>query len=182
MILAEGTEKAVPGYRLLLPQTSEIIWTLIFLAIFIAVFMKFILPKLNAVLDERAEKIQGGLEKAEKMQAEADRLRADQESELAEARKEAAAIREKARVDGAKIVEEAKLRADSEAERILATGRQQIAAERQTASAQLRGEVGVLASDLAGKIVGESLTDDERASRVIDRFLADLEQSSAATR
>ena len=144
--------------------------------------MKFILPKLNAVLDERAEKIQGGLEKAEKMQAEADRLRADQESELAEARKEAAAIREKARVDGAKIVEEAKLRADSEAERILATGRQQIAAERQTASAQLRGEVGVLASDLAGKIVGESLTDDERASRVIDRFLADLEQSSAATR
>lgn len=179
MLLAE---EEVSGTRLLLPAPSEITWTLIFLVIFALVFMKFVLPRLNAVLEERAERIEGGLRKAEKVQEEADRMRADQEQELASARQEAAAIREQARQDGTRIVEEAKARAESESERVLASGRQQLLAERQTASTQLRGEVGTLASELASKIVGESLTDDERSSRVIDRFLADLESSSAATR
>jgi F-type H+-transporting ATPase subunit b len=179
MILAEGTEKDVPGWKILVPETSEIVWTLIFVIIFAVVFMKFILPRINAVLDERSEKIEGGLQKAEEVQAQADSMKADQEQELASARQEAAAIREKARSDGDQIVEEAKARAAAESERILVAGRQQLSAERQTASTQLRGEVGSLASDLASKIVGESLSDDERSSRVIDRFLADLESSQA---
>ena len=36
-----------------------------------------------------------------------------------------------------------------------------------------------LATTLAGRIVGEALTDDERAARVVDRFLADLENQNA---
>lgn len=179
MLLAEG---AATGADLLIPKVSEIIWTLIFLGIFIAVFSKFILPRLNAVLDERAQKIEGGLRKAEEAQVEAERMRADHEQELADARQEAAAIREKARQDGARIVEEARATAEAEKERVLASGQQQLAAERQAASAQLRGEVGTLASDLAAKIVGESLDDDARSQRVIDRFLADLESAQSVTR
>lgn len=178
MLLAEGK---VDGTSLLIPTVPDIIWTLIFLVIFAAVFMKFVLPKLNAVLDERSTKIEGGLRKAEQVQAEAEQLRADNEHELQAARQEAAGIREKARQDGARIVEEARARAEAESERVLAQGRQQLAAERQSASTQLRGEVGTLASDLASRIVGESLTDDERSSRVIDRFLADLESSTTAS-
>ncbi|GAA1487291.1 F0F1 ATP synthase subunit B [Brachybacterium sacelli] len=177
-----NAEQEVPGYKLLLPETSEIVWTLIFLVIFAVVFMKFILPRLNAVLDERSEKIEGGLKKAEEVQQQADDLRATQEQELAAARQEAAGIREKARQDGTRIVEEAKARAEAESERVLVAGRQQLTAERQTASAQLHHEVGSLASDLASKIVGESLTDDERSRRVIDRFLDDLESNQTATR
>lgn len=179
MILAEGTPK---GIGLFIPEVPEILWTLFFVVIFALVFMRYVYPRLNAVLEERSEKIEGGLKKAEQAQEEAERLRADHEQELAAARQEAAAIRENARQDGARIIEEARARAEAEAERVLATGRQQLAAERQSASAQLRGEVGTLASDLASKIVGESLTDDERSSRVIDRFLADLESAPAATR
>jgi F-type H+-transporting ATPase subunit b len=182
MNLAEGNEGSVPSWQLLVPMPQEIVWTLIFLLIFALVFMKFILPRLNAVLDERAEKIEGGLAKAEEVQQQADSLKAEQEKELAEARQEAAAIREKARTDGAKIQEEAKAQAGAERERILAAGRQQLTAERLTASAQLRGEVGSLATDLASKIVGESLSDDERSARVIDRFLDDLDSSQATTR
>ena len=53
----------------------------------------------------------------------------------------------------------------------------QIAAERQQAITQLRGEVGGLATTLASRIVGESLEDDARARRTVERFLADLESS-----
>ncbi|MDN5821669.1 MAG: F0F1 ATP synthase subunit B [Brachybacterium sp.] len=181
MILAEGAQ-SVPSWRLLVPLPSEIIWSLAFLVIFAVVFMKFVLPRLNAVLDERAEKIEGGLRNAEKVQEQVDQLKSDQEQELAAARQEAASIREKARVDGQKIVDEARTRAESENERLLTSGRQQLSAERIAASTELRGEVGTLASDLASKIVGESLTDDERSRRVIDRFLDDLESSQATTR
>ncbi|MCL6423776.1 F0F1 ATP synthase subunit B [Brachybacterium sp. JHP9] len=182
MILAEGEGGVTPGWRLLVPEPQEIVWTLIFLVIFALVFMRFILPRLNAVLEERAEKIEGGLKKAEEVQQQADQLKADQAHELAAARQEAASIRDKARQDGARIVEEARARAEAESTRILVAGQQQLSAERTSAAAQLRGEVGALASDLASKIVGESLTDDERSRRVIDRFLDDLESSSATTR
>ncbi len=173
-------QKGENGTDLLLPAPAEIIWTLIFLVVFAVLFMKFILPKMNAVLDERTQKIQGGLEKAEKAQEEVDRLKETQEQELAEARKEAAEIRERARQEGAKIVAEAKDRAEAEAARVLAAGHQQLEAERTAAAHQLRGDVGSLASDLASRIVGEALTDDARSSRVIDRFLDDLESSHAA--
>lgn len=179
MYLAEG---ATPGWRLFVPYVPEIFWSAVFVAIFAIVFIKFVLPRLNAVLDERAEKIEGGLAQAEQARQEADRLRADHESQIAAARQEAAQIREKARQDGTAIIDAARARAEAESERVLATGRQQLNAERVAASAQLRGEVGGLASELASKIVGESLADDERSRRVIDRFLDDLESTQTATR
>lgn len=181
MILAEG-ESAVPGWRLLVPLPQEIVWSAVFLVIFAVVFTRFVLPRMNAVLDERSEKIEGGIRHAEQAQAQADQLKTDQEEQLSAARQEAASIRDRARQDGQRIVEEAKARAEAENERLLASGRQQLDAERTAASTQLRGEVGDLASDLASKIVGESLSDDDRSRRVIDRFLDDLESPQAATR
>ena len=69
-------------------------------------------------------------------------------------------------------------KAAAESARISEQARVQIEAERQAAVVSLRAEVGTLATDLASRIVGESLADDARSSRVIDRFLADLETSS----
>ena len=73
---------------------------------------------------------------------------------------------------------------ETEKSRIIENGHAQIAAERQQAVASLRAEVGTLATTLAGRIVGESLEDDERSGRVVDRFLADLDalESSKAAR
>jgi hypothetical protein len=46
---------------------------------------------------------------------------------------------------------------------------------------QLRTEVGTLATSLAGRIVGESLEDEVRQRRTVDRFLAELEQQESGT-
>ncbi|NLA65492.1 MAG: F0F1 ATP synthase subunit B, partial [Leucobacter sp.] len=40
--------------------------------------------------------------------------------------------------------------------------------------------VGSLAIDLASGVVGEQLADDQKASALVDRFLADLEASEKA--
>ena len=85
-----------------------------------------------------------------------------------------------AKNQSATILAEARDKASKESLRILEAGRAQLEAERGQLVQELRGEVGGMATTLAGKIVGESLTDDERAMRTIDRFLADLESAGQA--
>ena len=175
--LALAAEDSSPNP--LLPETYDIIWSLVIVLVIGFVFIKYVLPKFQAVLDERAEKIQGGLEKAEKSQEEADALLAQYHQQLQEARTEAATIREEARAEGSAIVDDLRRKASADAERIVGSAQRQIEAERQAASVSLRNDVGQLATELASRIVGESLADSARQSRVVDRFLDDLESGAA---
>ncbi len=84
-------------------------------------------------------------------------------------------MREDARAQGAAIIAQMREQAQNEAERITTSAHNQIEAERQQALTSLRSEVGEMATTLASRIVGESLDDEQRQSRVVDRFLADLE-------
>ncbi|MPN27736.1 ATP synthase subunit b [bioreactor metagenome] len=118
------------------------------------------------------------MDKAEKAQAEAQAALADYKAQLADARTEAARIREDAKNQGAQIIAEMREQAEAEAQRIIATTTTQMDAERKQAMGELRNEVGGLATTLAGRIVGESLADDERARRTVERFLADLESQT----
>jgi F-type H+-transporting ATPase subunit b len=110
-------------------------------------------------------------------QVEAERALAQYTTQLNEARGEAQKIREDARVQGAAIIEDLRTKAAEEAARITAAATAAIEAERQQAVTSLRNEVGALATELAGKIVGEALDDQVRQSRIVDRFIADLEKS-----
>ncbi|MFC8798345.1 F0F1 ATP synthase subunit B [Promicromonospora sp. NPDC057138] len=164
----------------LLPETYDIVWSLVVTVIIAVAFTKYVLPRFQAVFDERAAKIEGGIAKAAEVQAQADRAVEEQQALLAEARAHASQVREEARAEGTAIVRELRAKATEEAERVTETARRQIEADRQAASVSLRAEVGALATDLASKIVGESLEDSARQSRVVDRFLDELEASEAA--
>ena len=136
-----------------------------------------LLPAVKKLLDERAEVIEGGIARAENAQAEAAEQLEKYNALLKEARAEAGKIREQARLDGTKILSELKEQASAEAARITASAVAQIEAERQAALVSLRAEVGGLALDLASGVIGQSLSDDKKASKLVDTFLADLEAS-----
>lgn len=153
----------------------EFVLALIVFGILFFLIKKYVVPNFEQTFSERTTAIEGGLAAAETKQAEADAKLAELEKQLADARHEAARIREEAREQGAQIVAELRDQAQAEASRIVEHGKTQIEAERQQAVTSLRAEVGSLATTLAGRIVGESLDDDERSSRVVERFLADLE-------
>jgi len=125
----------------------------------------------------RTEAIQGGMEKAEQAQRDAEIALQQYTAQLADARGEAQKIREEARVQGAAIIDDLRAKAQEEAARITSAAAAQIEAERQQAITSLRTEVGTLATQLASKIVGEALDDQVRQSRIVDRFLEDLEKS-----
>ena len=160
MILAAETASTNP----LLPSWPEfIIGTILFVLVF-GVLSKIALPRIQQTLTQRTETIEGGLARSEQAQAEA--------------RHEAARLREEAREQGAQIIAEMREQAQAEARRVTEAAQAQIEAERQQALTSLRAEVGALSTELASRIVGESLADEARQSRMVDRFLDELEVSS----
>ncbi len=173
---SEGGDERNP----VVPEIFDIVWSLVIVILVGIVFTKYVLPRFQAVFDERASLIEGGIAKADQAQEEANAALAEYQKQLADARGEAARIKEEARAEAAAIVAEARGRAADEAARISAAAERSVEAERHAAAVSLRTEVGSLATELAGKIVGESLSDDQRLSRVVDRFLDDLEASETA--
>src|SRR5579864_8455258 len=172
--LADSTASTNP----LLPSWPEfIIGTILFVLVF-GVLGRVLLPRITKTLTERTEAIEGGLAKSEEAQKEANQLLDQYREQLAEARHDAARLREEAREQGAQIIAEMRQQAEAEARRIADAAQAQIQAERQQALTALRAEVGTLATELASRIVGESLTDEARQSRMVDRFLDELEVSS----
>ena len=158
----------------------EVILALVVFGLLYIAVKKWVVPNFEKTYAERTTAIEGGLKAAETKQAEADARLAELEKQLGDARHEAARIREDAREQGAAIIAEMREQAQAEASRIVEHAHTQIEAERQQAVTSLRAEVGALATSLAGRIVGESLDDDERQNRVVERFLADLESTNGS--
>lgn len=181
-LVTYAAEEGAATHNPLIPAWYDIIWSAVCFVIILAIFWKVALPKMKEMLDKRAVAIEGNIAKADEAQRKAEAALVEYTAQLAEARKEAGEIRDAAREDGKKIVAEAKDSASVEASRLTAAAHTQIEAERQSAMVSLRTEVGTLALDLASGVIGESLTDDQKAKNVVDRFLADLEASETAAK
>jgi F-type H+-transporting ATPase subunit b len=162
-----------------LPHLSEIILGLIAFLLLLWVLQKYAFPRFEALYKERTEKIEGGIEKAEKAQAEAEKALQTYQAQLAEARAESARIRDDARLEAEQIKAELRTQAQEEAARIVAAGRAQLEAQRAQIVAELRADLGRHAVELASRVVGESLEDEARRRGTVDRFLDDLDSVSA---
>lgn len=163
----------------IIPETSEVIVGFVAFALLLFVLWKYAVPRFEKVYAERSSRIEGGIAKAEAAQAEAQRTLEQYKSQLAEARGEAARIRDDARAEGQQILEEMRTQAQAESERIVNQGQAQLDAQRAQIVAELRSDLGRQAVDLAGRIVGESLEDESRRRGTVDRFLDELESASA---
>jgi F-type H+-transporting ATPase subunit b len=164
----------------LIPGGAELVVGLLCFFIVFGLLGRKLLPNIQKTLEERHDAIEGGLERAAEAQAEANRTLEEYKAQLAEARHEAARITEQAREQGAQIIAEMREEGQRQREAVIAAGHAQIEAERRQVTATLRQEVGRIATDLAGKLVGESLEDSARQSRTIDRFLDGLEDTAGA--
>ncbi|MER5453245.1 MULTISPECIES: F0F1 ATP synthase subunit B [Micromonospora] len=173
-VAAEGVE-----HHPLIPLWQELVIGTIAFALLCFVLLKFVMPRIEAMYQARVEAIEGGLKRAEAAQAEANQLLEQYRAQLAEVRTEAARIRDDARADAESIRTDILAKAREESDRIIAAGRESLAVERQTIVRELRAEVGGLAVDLAGRIVGESLADEARRKGTVERFLTDLESAGA---
>ena len=170
---------AAEGIDLFLPKSFDIFWSAVILVIVAIFFYKFFLPKFQSVFDERAAKIEGGIAKAEKAQQEAEEAKEKYEKQLSGARIEASKIRDDARAEASHIIADARSRAETEAAQITANAQRSIASQQQQALVSLKGEVGVIATALAGKILGSKLEDSDVQSSMIDSLIDDVNANKA---
>ena len=177
LVWASAVAETEPVKNPLIPEIYDIVWSIVPFSIVLFFFWKVILPKMQETLDARAEKIEGGIAQAESAQKEAAEALEKYNQLLAEARAEASDIKEKARAEGAIILAELKDQASADAAAITAKAHQTIEAERLAAIQSLRSEVGQLALDLAGRVIGEQVKDSKSSAAIVDRFLADVEKN-----
>ncbi|GAB7050383.1 F0F1 ATP synthase subunit B [Catenuloplanes indicus] len=168
------------GAGILLPPVSEIIVGLVAFSVILFVLAKFVFPRMEETFKARVEAIEGGIAKAESAQAEANELLEQYRAQLAEARTEAARIRDEARADAEAIRQDVLAKAREESDRIIAAGQENLRTQREQLVRELRSEIGTLAVDLAGRIVGESLADEARSRGTVERFIAEIDAPAAS--
>lgn len=144
------------------PNPTELVIGLITFAIIFAGLWKVLLPRMQKILAERTDRIEGGLRRAEETQVKASEMREQYRARLAAARYDAARIREQAKEEAAQIVAQCRGEGAAQRQRRIESAASRIDADHRQVINALRAEVGTFALELASKIVGESLADDPR--------------------
>jgi F-type H+-transporting ATPase subunit b len=170
-LLAE--EAAVSDKKDLYPHATELIFGAVAFAIIYVFMWKWVIPKMNTLLEERREKIQGEMERAEAARLAADEELARYKTQLAGARDEGNRIIEEARQTADQLRADLQARAEQESLSIVARAQEEIRAERDRVFQELRTQVAQIAVELAGKVVGETL-DTSTHTRLIDEYINEV--------
>lgn len=178
-MLSEPPQATLAESNFLVPNATFVVEVVIFLVI-LGVLAKWVVPWVNNQLAARQEAIRQQFKEAEEARARLEAAEAEYREQIAAARADAARQREEAREQGQQIIADLRAQAHSEAERITRQAQAQMEAERTRTINALRAEVGSLAVELAGRIVGEALSDDARQHRVVERFLTEIESRNGA--
>ncbi|MFK0257014.1 hypothetical protein [Streptomyces sp. NPDC090445] len=163
------------------PNLIELVLGLVcFLSVF-AIMAKVLVPRIGKTLGEREAATEGALERAEEVRLEAQRVRDRYLAELSAARHEALKIRQAAHEEGVALLAVVRAEGQKVRDELVAASSVQLEADRVIAEAELREGVLALATELAGRILGEPLTDVERNRTIADEFFADVDARAATT-
>jgi F-type H+-transporting ATPase subunit b len=177
--LSAATVEAAKTNNPIIPNGTFIFEVIAFFLI-LYVLARKVVPRVSESMSRRQELIRTQIEDGRSAKERLEAAEAEYKQAVADTRANAARIREEARAQGQQIIDEMRAKAQEEAARISERAQARMETERQQLLVQLRAEVGELAVDLASRIVGESLVDQARQDRVVDRFLVELEQSAPA--
>ena len=160
----------------ILPDVPELVYGTIAFVIVFLVIAKFAMPGLNKALEERRSKIQGDLEGAENAHQEANKQLADYKAQLIGAREEANRIIEEARKTADQLRKDIQAKAEQEAQATVSRAQEEIRAERDRVFGELKAQVGDIAVELAGRVVGRSL-DKQAHEKLIDDYIDQVARS-----
>jgi F-type H+-transporting ATPase subunit b len=157
----------------ILPLGVELYVNIVAFAVLFVLLWKFAFPPITKMLDQRAETIRESLEKSEETRVEAQRLLDEYKVQMVEARGEAAKVIEQGRKVAETMREDVLAKANDEAAAIVAKAREEIEAEKRAAIVELRASVADLSVQVAGKVIGATLTDKEHRA-LIERYVAEV--------
>jgi F-type H+-transporting ATPase subunit b len=164
----------------LYPHWEELIVGAVAFGILFFFMWKWVLPRMNALLDERRDRIQGELEQAEETRRTAERELAEYREQLTGAREEANRIIEEARRAADQLRADLQAKAEQDAQATVARAQEEIRAERDRVFQELRGAVGQIAVEIAGRVVGQAL-DQNVHQQLIDEYIDEVSGNGRRT-
>jgi F-type H+-transporting ATPase subunit b len=169
--LAEG--------NFLIPNTTFVVELMAFIIV-LGVLWRYVIPPVRQAMNARQEMARKLVSDSEEARQLLEKAQTAYETAMANARHEAARLRAKAEEQRREIVEGASTEAEARVAEIITRGQAQLGTEQRQAIRQLKTDLGNLAVELAEKILGEALANDQRQERLIERFLSHIEEEANA--
>lgn len=170
-------EESAVGADILIPKVAEFVPALIAFLIIWAVLAKLVWPQVLQMMEKRQEKIQFDLDAAERSKVEAAEQARAYDEKIVEAHREAEAIVAKAKKEAEEERSRILAKAQKEAVDIIAKAHGAVSSERHKAMIELSGSVVDLSVEIASKIIGNDLT-EEQQRRLAEKYLAEVGTSN----
>ena len=161
----------------ILPATNELIWGALSFLVLFALLWKFGFPAVKQAMNDRTEHIRSDIEAAEKAKSDAESVKEEYESQLADARSEAGHIMEEARQDADAYRNQQRETAEQEVAEMRERARADVEASKRQALEDLRGEVADIALAAAEQVVEQSLDRDTNVA-LVERYIDEVAASS----
>ncbi len=160
--------------ELITPGIGLVVWMFVSFAILVFILGKFAWKPIISMLNEREQTITEALDQAKIAREEMKSLQANNELLIIQAKEERDSIILEARKIKEKMIEEAKIRANEESQRIIDSARESINYEKMQAITELKNQVGVLSIEIAEKLLKSELSDKEKQQKMIEGMLTDI--------
>ena len=165
----------------LIPNMTLVVELMAFVIV-LAVLWRYVVPPVQQAMNARQETARKLVRDSEEARQLLEKAQTAYKTAMADARHEAARLRAQAEQQRREIVEGASTAAEAGVAEIISRGQAQVEADRRQAIRQLKTELGSWAVELAEKIVGEALADNQRQDRLIERFLSNIEEEARGAR
>lgn len=146
-------------------------WQLLLFVGLLFVLRKYAWKPILGAVEEREKSIEDSLASAEKAREEMERLQADNDRILAEARAERDTILKEAREIKDKMINDAKSEAGSQAEKIIASAKEQIENEKMAAVTDLKNQVAEMSIEIAELVLRKELSDKNKQGELVKEQL-----------
>jgi len=160
---------------LVTPGIGMIFWTTVFFLVLLIVLGKFAWPAILTAVRARNESIRKSLDAAKKAREEMEKLRADNEKILAEAKAERDVLISEARDIKETIIAEARERAAEDASKLIKNARESIKNEKLAAINEIKEQIATLSINIAEKVLKETLRNDKKQNELVNKLIDDID-------
>ncbi len=164
--------------ELFTPDFGLIFWMFVAFGVLFLILWKFAWPAIIKGVDSRAELIDKGVEYAQAAKEQLDNARQEAESYLNDARRQQADMLREADKMKTQIIEQARVAAQAEAQKVMDNAKLQIQQQQKEARQQFRNQVSDFALQIAGKIVHNQMQQDDARDRLVDSMLDEIEKNN----
>ncbi len=161
-------------FSVIKPDPGLIFWTTVIFLVTYFFLSRFAFKPIQSALKKREEDIQYSIDEAKRVRAEMETLKADNQRLLQEAREESMRIKRDAETAASKILAEAKEDAKAAQQKIASDAKRDIENMRKAAMIDLKQEVGIIAVDIAEKILRKELGNDASQQAFVKDLVSKL--------